>query len=37
MIILDLDLGLVKTKVPKEGLKSWLPGASSQNPTASKE
>ena len=32
-----LDLGFGKTKVPKEGLKSWLPGASSQNSTASKE
>jgi solute carrier family 25 aspartate/glutamate transporter 12/13 len=25
-IILDLDLGFGKTKVPKEGLKSWVPG-----------
>jgi solute carrier family 25 aspartate/glutamate transporter 12/13 len=32
-IILDLDLGFGKTKVPKEGLKSWLPGVGSQNST----
>jgi solute carrier family 25 aspartate/glutamate transporter 12/13 len=25
-IILDLDLGFGKAKVPKEGLKSWVPG-----------
>jgi solute carrier family 25 aspartate/glutamate transporter 12/13 len=36
-IILDLDLGFGKTKVPKEGLKSWVPGLSNSNSTTPKE
>ena len=35
-IILDLDLGFGKTKVPKEGLKSWVPGLK-PSPTEPKE